>query len=92
MYQYPLETSTPECFECSGGRSRVGNPVLQHLSASLRCLLPAPSGKKVKTGGDDTFFICHSQKIVGMADGVGGWADVGVDAGKYARKLISHNQ
>lgn len=42
-------------------------------SASLRCLPPAPSGKKVKTGGDDTFFICHSEKIVGMADGVGGW-------------------
>lgn len=42
-------------------------------SASLRCLPPAPSGKKVKTAGDDTFFICHSEKIVGMADGVGGW-------------------
>jgi protein phosphatase PTC7 len=55
-------------------------------------LLPAPSRKKVKTGGDDTFFICHSEKIVGMADGVGGWADVGVDTGKYARELMSHNQ
>lgn len=61
-------------------------------SASLRCLLPVPSGKKVKTGGGDTFFIYHSEKIVGMADGVGGWADVGVEAGKYARELMSHNQ
>ncbi|CAK9273953.1 unnamed protein product [Sphagnum jensenii] len=50
---------------------RVGNPVLQHLSGACRSP-PAPSGKKVKTGGDDTFFICHSEKIVGMADGVGG--------------------
>lgn len=24
-----------------------------------------------------------------MADGVGGWADVGVDAGAYARELMS---
>jgi hypothetical protein len=27
-----------------------------------------------------------------MADGVGGWADVGVDTGKYAREFMSHNQ
>jgi hypothetical protein len=40
MYQYPLETSTPECFERSGGRSRVGNPVLQHLSGA--CCLAHP--------------------------------------------------
>lgn len=26
-----------------------------------------------------------------MADGVGGWADLGVDSGLYARELMSHS-
>ncbi len=81
MYQYPLEHLLLNVLCVLVADQRVGNPVLQHLS-----------GKKVKPGGDDTFFICHSEKIVGMAHGVEGWADVGVDAGKYARELMSQNQ
>lgn len=29
--------------------------------------------------------------MIGVADGVGGWADVGVNAGLYARELMSNS-
>lgn len=29
--------------------------------------------------------------MIGIADGVGGWADVGVNAGLYARELMSNS-
>ena len=43
--------------------------------------LPHPD--KVETGGEDAHFICEEKGVIGVADGVGGWADVGVDAGEY---------
>ncbi|KAL9255532.1 putative protein phosphatase 2C 55 [Drosera capensis] len=51
--------------------------------------LPHPD--KEKTGGEDAHFICEEKRIIGVADGVGGWADVGVDAGEYARGLMSNS-
>ncbi|EFJ24366.1 hypothetical protein SELMODRAFT_101879, partial [Selaginella moellendorffii] len=50
------------------------------------CYLPHPD--KQAKGGEDAHFICDNEKVVGVADGVGGWADVGVDAGQYARELM----
>ncbi|KAH8955635.1 hypothetical protein BDL97_08G151000 [Sphagnum fallax] len=67
--------------------SRVESSSLQLLSGA--CCLPHP--KKVKTGGDDAYFICSSEQVVGVADGVGGWADMGVDAGEYARELMTQS-
>ncbi|PKU87746.1 probable protein phosphatase 2C 55 [Dendrobium catenatum] len=52
------------------------------------CYLPHPA--KEETGGEDAHFISTEQAI-GVADGVGGWADLGVDAGHYARELMSHS-
>lgn len=49
-----------------------------------------PHPDKEETGGEDAHFICDEQAI-GVADGVGGWADLGVDAGQYARELMSHS-
>lgn len=34
--------------------------------------------------------MCADEQVIGVADGVGGWADVGVNAGLYARELMSH--
>ncbi|XP_050218745.1 probable protein phosphatase 2C 55 isoform X2 [Mercurialis annua] len=50
------------------------------------CYLPHPD--KVETGGEDAHFICKHEQAIGVADGVGGWAGVGVDAGHYSRKLM----
>ncbi|CAM6079667.1 unnamed protein product [Sphagnum tenellum] len=53
------------------------------------CCLPHPN--KIQTGGEDAYFICSDKQVVGVADGVGGWAELGVDAGKYARELMSQS-
>lgn len=65
----------------------VGDRSLKLLSGS--CYLPHPA--KEETGGEDAHFICIDEQAIGVADGVGGWADLGVDAGKYARELMSHS-
>eukprot|EP00249_Psilotum_nudum_P022481 c28532_g1_i3 orf=383-1780(+) len=53
------------------------------------CCLPHP--EKEITGGEDAYFICADQQAVGVADGVGGWAMEGIDAGQYARELMSQS-
>ncbi|XP_059634215.1 probable protein phosphatase 2C 55 [Cornus florida] len=60
---------------------------LKLLSGS--CYLPHPD--KEETGGEDAHFICSDEQAIGVADGVGGWADLGVDAGQYARELMSNS-
>lgn len=53
------------------------------------CYLPHPA--KEETGGEDAHFICADKQVIGVADGVGGWADVGVNAGIFARELMSNS-
>lgn len=53
------------------------------------CYLPHPA--KAATGGEDAHFICSDEQAIGVADGVGGWADVGVNAGLFAQELISNS-
>ncbi|MCO5576744.1 hypothetical protein L7F22_030562 [Adiantum nelumboides] len=60
---------------------------LRLLSAA--CCLPHP--EKQDTGGEDAYFICQDKQVIGVADGVGGWADMGIDAGEYARQLMSQS-
>ena len=60
---------------------------LKLLSGS--CYLPHPD--KEDTGGEDAHFICVNEQAVGVADGVGGWADLGVDSGQYSRELMSNS-
>ncbi|KAK9228154.1 hypothetical protein WN944_021102 [Citrus x changshan-huyou] len=65
----------------------LGERALKLRSGS--CYLPHPA--KEETGGEDAHFICGDEQVIGVADGVGGWADVGVDAGEFARELMSHS-
>lgn len=39
-----------------------------------------------RSEGEDAFFVRHT--AVGVADGVGGWSEYGVDAGMYSRRLM----
>ncbi|EEF37237.1 probable protein phosphatase 2C 55 [Ricinus communis] len=67
--------------------SMVSSQTLKLLSGS--CYLPHPD--KEETGGEDAHFICAERQAIGVADGVGGWADVGINAGEYARELMSNS-
>ena len=60
----------------------------QLLLDSGAFVLPHPD--KVAKGGEDWLFISTSQRAIGIADGVGGWADVGVDPALYARLLMKN--
>nr|GEX46080.1 probable protein phosphatase 2C 55 [Tanacetum cinerariifolium] len=68
-------------------RKTLSDRSLKLLSGS--CYLPHPD--KEDTGGEDAHFICSDEQAIGVADGVGGWADLGIDAGKYARELMSNS-
>ncbi|KAL6346354.1 hypothetical protein AAG906_033150 [Vitis piasezkii] len=71
----------------SSDQAILGHRTLKLISGS--CYLPHPD--KEETGGEDAHFICIDEQAIGVADGVGGWADVGVDAGEYARELMSNS-
>jgi len=49
-----------------------------------------PHPAKMATGGEDANFM--TPNAVGVADGVGGWAAHGIDAGEYARGLMTAAQ
>ncbi|KAK6924329.1 hypothetical protein RJ641_010529 [Dillenia turbinata] len=53
-----------------------GDRTLKLVSGS--CYLPHPD--KEDTGGEDAHFICIDEQAIGVADGVGGWAEVGINA------------
>ena len=68
-------------------RAIPGEKTLMLVSAS--CYLPHPA--KEEKGGEDAHFICANEQAIGVADGVGGWAEVGIDAGEFARELMSNS-
>ena len=45
-----------------------------------------PHPEKVKRGGEDAHFV--GRECAGVADGVGGWIEQGVDPGIYSRELM----
>jgi len=66
-------------------RKTPSGKTLKLISGS--CYLPHPD--KEETGGEDAHFICSEEQAIGVADGVGGWADLGVNSGYYSRELMS---
>ncbi|XP_043721099.1 probable protein phosphatase 2C 80 [Telopea speciosissima] len=50
-----------------------------------------PKENLFKPEGEDAHFICEEQQVFGVADGVGSWAKKGIDAGEYARELMSNS-
>ncbi|KAK4771880.1 hypothetical protein SAY86_013655 [Trapa natans] len=69
------------------GQDIAGGKVLKLLSGY--CSLPHPD--KEDKGGEDAHFVCEDEQAIGVADGVGGWADVGVDAGLFSRELMANS-
>ncbi|KAK7194517.1 Protein phosphatase 2C/Stage II sporulation protein E (SpoIIE) [Novymonas esmeraldas] len=40
--------------------------------------------------GEDSFFVANNYKVIGVADGVGGWRSAGVDASLFANALMEN--
>ncbi|CAA7406240.1 unnamed protein product [Spirodela intermedia] len=53
-------------------------------------LIPHP--KKVGRGGEDAFFVknSHNGGVLGVADGVSGWAERNVDPSLFSKELMAH--
>lgn len=69
----------------SGTTTRLTSPLKIQCSYSM---IAHP--QKVLKGGEDAFFV--TDFVVGIADGVGGWMDKGVDPALYANKLMEGAQ
>ena len=48
-----------------------------------------PHAAKIAKGGEDAFSISSDNRLLSVADGVGGWANQGIDPGFYSRHLVS---
>ncbi|KAE8982961.1 hypothetical protein PR003_g24210 [Phytophthora rubi] len=78
----------------SDGNSRVASAASFFLDANAackgkRCALGKDNsgiGANPATCGEDSFFL--TPDVVGVADGVGGWNENGVDPGKISRSLM----
>ncbi|KAK9108806.1 hypothetical protein Sjap_016866 [Stephania japonica] len=73
-----------ESSEVSTDQKILSDKPLKLISGS--CYLPHPD--KEATGGEDAYFICLDEQVIGLADGVGGWAESGVNSGQYSRELM----
>ncbi|KAM3205160.1 putative protein phosphatase 2C 55 [Capsicum annuum] len=62
-------------------------PCLKMVAASLYL----PKENPTKPLGEDAHFIHELNQTIGVADGVGGWAKEGIDAGIYARELMNNS-
>eukprot|EP01101_Sappina_pedata_P012303 TRINITY_DN8428_c0_g1_i1.p1 TRINITY_DN8428_c0_g1~~TRINITY_DN8428_c0_g1_i1.p1 ORF type:complete len:338 (-),score=87.74 TRINITY_DN8428_c0_g1_i1:8-1021(-) len=70
--------STPLTFIASGacrGKQNVGKDIERSPSVPLQC-----------NCGEDAYYI--SPNSLGIADGVGGWAEQGIDSSKISRQLM----
>ena len=56
-----------------------------HLKTSS-VIIPHP--EKAQKGGEDALFISKCQRLMGVADGVGGWSLEGVDPSLYSKSLM----
>lgn len=66
--------------------SKAATPTtILSVEAGASCI---PHPEKAAKGGEDAFFISESSGFFGVADGVGGWAEVGVDPSLYSRKFM----
>uniref|UniRef100_A0A3Q7HXL2 Protein phosphatase n=1 Tax=Solanum lycopersicum TaxID=4081 RepID=A0A3Q7HXL2_SOLLC len=84
-------------FSQDDGFFNVKKRVLEFSSNELQCLkieagsLYLPKDNPKKPLGEDAHFIDELFKTIGVADGVGGWAKQGIDAGIYSRELMKNS-
>ncbi|KAH7421537.1 hypothetical protein KP509_13G062800 [Ceratopteris richardii] len=92
------DTSSLTCLQVDSEdvAGKAGDKSLSSTESEKQGLLRLRSGgairphpEKVKTGGEDAYFI-EGDFWIGIADGVGGWARNGIDSGLFSRELMRH--
>lgn len=70
------------------GETKTRDEAAQRAAVGLRWRCGAvciPHPEKADKGGEDAYFVVAS--ALGVFDGVGGWASIGVDPGLYSKQL-----
>eukprot|EP00924_Labyrinthula_sp_SR-Ha-C_P010966 augustus_masked-scaffold_33-processed-gene-1.45-mRNA-1 protein AED:0.23 eAED:0.24 QI:0/-1/0/1/-1/1/1/0/364 len=65
--------------------SLPGNCTEKHFFKVAAAHKPMPTKQNF---GEDAFFVSTDRSALGVADGVGGWSEMGIDAGEFSRKLV----
>ncbi|GMH07438.1 hypothetical protein Nepgr_009278 [Nepenthes gracilis] len=75
-------------FRACAASSELNHPIRSEASLSVGThLIPHPN--KVEKGGEDAFFVSScGGVIIGVADGVSGWAEKNVDPALFSRELL----
>ena len=79
---------------CTVQQSRYGRIRSAIMTRAIRlefdeCMIPHPD--KVEYGGEDAYFISTvGGGACGVSDGVGGWADSGVNPAEYSQTLMEY--
>jgi protein phosphatase PTC7 len=79
--------SSPNCLKDSFDAFLHSIEPLIHRRLSVG-VSSIPHPAKIAKGGEDAHFLSDDMKIIGVADGVGGWGDIGVDPALYSRSLM----
>ena len=48
-----------------------------------------PHHEKKEKGGEDAYLFSSDCSVIGVADGVGGWREYGIDPSQFPRTLMS---
>eukprot|EP00802_Teleaulax_amphioxeia_P013354 Tamp_13404.p1 GENE.Tamp_13404~~Tamp_13404.p1 ORF type:complete len:555 (-),score=77.21 Tamp_13404:59-1702(-) len=90
----PREPASPRSRESAthapGAENAAGQDPAEGWRLELDCAWSSiPHPLKVHRGGEDVHIVCRAggSTLIGVFDGVGGWAEVGVDPADYARRL-----
>ena len=77
---------------CSAWPGRAGLPWPAEGLVLVGAGACSPHPEKRAKGGEDAHFVRMSASggALGVADGVGGWKEYGVDAGLYSRRLLQN--
>lgn len=99
LKQFSFECHVPQCKTYSCACTHVAHSPKSNYVCSVpskprkaaeplhfnSVVVSIPDPRKAGTRGEDSYFM--SSDALGVFDGVGAWLDVGIDSGRYARKL-----
>ncbi|MCO5566719.1 hypothetical protein L7F22_020398 [Adiantum nelumboides] len=79
--------ASPPCYYSATSSTAISDQRLDLALSVGSVVIPHPA--KVEKGGEDAFFVSsHNGGVLGVADGVSGWAEENVDPALFSRELV----